>query len=105
MAAFDEPLCGCLSEMCSCLIACFVPCGTCCLQAWSVNKAYQEGLLKPFILPCLLFCFGAAINRGQIRKKYHIEGSFITDCLIEWICAPCAVTQEYREVNRREGFN
>ncbi|CAG9313782.1 unnamed protein product [Blepharisma stoltei] len=103
MAEFDEGLCACLSDLPSCLFVCFIPGGFCCLQAKAVDKATGEGLLVPYIFPCLTFCIGAAFNRGKIRNKYRIEGNFVTDCLIEWLCSLCAVTQEYREVNRREG--
>lgn len=103
MVDFDEGLCGCLSDITSCLIACLVPGGVCGIQAKAVNKATGEGMLVPFIFPCFTGCIGAAFNRGKIRDKYHLEGNYITDCLLEMLCPLCAVTQEYREVNRREG--
>ncbi|CAG9326760.1 unnamed protein product [Blepharisma stoltei] len=58
-------------------------CGECCIACW-------------------LCCIGLAINRGKIREKYNIHGSFIVDCLLYWIgCSCCMVTQEYREVRLR----
>ncbi|CAG9335840.1 unnamed protein product [Blepharisma stoltei] len=102
MADFDEPLCGCLQDMFSCLIVFCVPCGGICIQAYSVDKATSSGMVCPFLWSCCLGCIGSAVNRGQIRQKYHIEGSFIMDCLISCFCGCCAATQEYREVMNRE---
>lgn len=105
MAQFDEALCGCLSELCSCLVAWCVPGGYCFLQAKAVDIATQEGMVVPYILPCLLGCIGGAINRGKIREVYKIDGNFVTDCLLHFLCTLCAVTQEYREVNHRSSGN
>mmetsp|Transcript_5333 Transcript_5333/g.9780 ORF Transcript_5333/g.9780 Transcript_5333/m.9780 type:complete len:105 (+) Transcript_5333:264-578(+) len=102
MADFEEPLCGCCTDLLSCLIAWCVPCGTCGISAYSVDKAAGDGMFIPFLLPCLIGCIGFAINRGKIREKYKLNGSFIIDCLLHWFCNLCAVTQEYREVRKRE---
>jgi Cys-rich protein (TIGR01571 family) len=75
------------------------------LQAKAVDIATQEGMVVPYILPCLLGCIGGAINRGKIREVYKIDGNFVTDCLLHFLCPLCAVTQEYREVNHRSSGN
>jgi Cys-rich protein (TIGR01571 family) len=103
MADFEQPLFGCLSDLFSCLIVSFIPGGICFIQASAVNRATGEGMVIPFILPCLAACIGAAINRGKLRDHYKLNGSFVIDCLLHWFCSCCAVTQEYREVNTREG--
>lgn len=104
MSSFDDPLCGCFSDICSCLVSCCLPLGVSCVQACAVDKSLDSGMCKSFIHPCILMCIGSAINRGKIRSKYMIEGSFVGDCLVSFFCSPCAVTQEYREVKRREGI-
>lgn len=101
MTDFEEPLFGCFSDLCSCAVVWCVPLGTCCIQAQAVSKATGEGMVMPFILPCLLGCIGGALNRGKIRDKYKYAGSFILDCLLHCLLTCCAVTQEYREVNRQ----
>ena len=109
MADFEEPLCGCLSDMCTCLIAWCVPGGICFLQASSVATATQssagggEGMCMPFLCVCCLGCLGGAINRGKIRTQYNIQGSFGMDCILWWCLPLCAATQEYREVQKRSG--
>ncbi len=44
----------------------------------------------------------AAIHRTRIRKLYHIEGSFGTDCVNSLCCCCCVVMQNEREVRERE---
>ena len=75
----------------------------CCMQAIAVNRASQgkEGICVPILFVCLLGCIGAAINRGKLRQSLNIDGSFCRDCLVWWRFAPCAASQEYREVRNR----
>lgn len=58
---------------------------------------------------CVLMSFGcgfqtllAAIQRTRIRKLYHLEGSFGTDCLQACCCCCCVIMQDEREVRDRE---
>lgn len=58
---------------------------------------------------CALMSFGcgfqsllAAIQRTRIRKLYHLEGSFGTDCLKACCCCCCVIMQDEREVRERE---
>lgn len=58
---------------------------------------------------CALMLFGcgfqsllAAIQRARIRKLYHLEGSFGTDCLKACCCCCCVIMQDEREVRDRE---
>ena len=69
----------------------------------AVDKATKgrSGVIVPCLRFCCLACVGGAVNRGTIRKAYHIEGSFSDDCMLWCCCGPCAACQEYREVNRR----
>mmetsp|Transcript_1079 Transcript_1079/g.2635 ORF Transcript_1079/g.2635 Transcript_1079/m.2635 type:complete len:106 (+) Transcript_1079:4754-5071(+) len=101
MTDFEEPLFGCFSDLFSCLVTSCVPFGSCYIQASAVTKATEEGMLVPFLLPCCFACVGGALNRGKIRDKYKYAGSFILDCVLHWFLTCCAVTQEYREVNRQ----
>ena len=98
MSNFNEDLFGCLSDIKVCLAGCFYPC---CVQAVAVDKATGTGVVMPLLLVCCLSCIGAGINRGKIRERYGIEGSFIFDCFLWWFCGECAACQEYREVQKR----
>ena len=42
------------------------------------------------------------MNRATVRARYHFAGSFGQDLLLHCCCAVCAVTQEYREVMKKE---
>lgn len=73
------------------------------MQAQTVDRATQgrEGVFMPLLYVCCFGFIGAAINRGMIRDALNISGGLFTDYLIWLCCAPCAATQEYREVRRR----
>ena len=101
MANFNEDLFGCFSELPICLFGCCVPAGACCLQATAVDKCYGQGKFVPFLFVCSLGCIGGAINRGKIRLRYSLEGSFCGDLLTWWICGTCAGIQEYKEARNR----
>lgn len=58
---------------------------------------------------CALMFFGcgfqsllAAIQRTRVRKLYHLEGSFGTDCMKACCCCCCVIMQDEREVRDRE---
>lgn len=44
----------------------------------------------------------AAIQRTRIRKLYHLQGGFGTDCLKACCCCCCVIMQDEREVRDRE---
>ena len=46
----------------------------------------------------------AAIQRTRIRKLYHLNGSFGSDCLKSLCCCCCVIMQDEREVKEREGL-
>ncbi|CAG9316238.1 unnamed protein product [Blepharisma stoltei] len=100
---FEEPLCGCTKDMKSCLISWCVPCGSQCVQGMAINEASagSESCFVPCLLAAFLGCIGSAINRGNIRNRYRIDGNFIVDLLISWFCLPCVSCQMYREVQWR----
>lgn len=107
MSDFEEPLCGCLSDLMPCCLICCCPCTAWYFSAYSVDKATGRGMIAPSLMPFLFgligFCaVGYAINRGKIRKRYNLSGNFIIDVLLHTCCTLCATTQEYREVRKRE---
>ncbi|XP_040871676.1 cell number regulator 10 isoform X1 [Glycine max] len=42
--------------------------------------------------------------RSYMRQQYDLRGNACTDCLIHFFCEPCALCQEYRELQFR-GFH
>lgn len=52
-------------------------------------------------------CFGLhwvleALQRSQIRAKYNLKGSFITDLAAACCCVLCDLTQQEKETKFRE---
>lgn len=103
---FDEPLLGCCNHMPSCLIVAFVPCGGIILQALTVQKATGENWVRPCCSTVffMLFCgslIGLVANRGEVRRAVNVQGSFLGDFFTYLFCGPCAICQEFREVERK----
>ncbi|KAF3792563.1 hypothetical protein EJ110_NYTH08476 [Nymphaea thermarum] len=49
-------------------------------------------------------CLYAAFFRAKLRAQYRLPEKPAADWLVHCICEPCALTQEYRELQRR-GFD
>ncbi|CAK9146598.1 unnamed protein product [Ilex paraguariensis] len=55
-------------------------------------------------LTCCGACLYSAIYRSKMRKQYMLPESPCGDCLVHCCCEPCALDQEYRELQNR-GFD
>ncbi|CAK9134275.1 unnamed protein product [Ilex paraguariensis] len=42
--------------------------------------------------------------RSQLWNQYGLKKTPCNDCLVHWCCGPCALCQEYRELQNR-GFD
>ena len=102
MGNWEENLCGCLGAKCFCCLVMIFPVLYPAYQGWIINKATGESCLTACLGPFFLCCIGASVNRGKIRDRYLIDGSFCEDCLIHAFCCACAICQEYREVRNKE---
>lgn len=49
-------------------------------------------------------CVYSCIYRTKMREQYGLEGSPAGDFCANWCCEPCALTQQYRELQNR-GFD
>jgi len=49
---------------------------------------------------CGIGCFAGA-NRSEIRSRFNIEGSGTSDFVHHFLCSPCAVCQESREIKHQ----
>ncbi|CAK9172241.1 unnamed protein product [Ilex paraguariensis] len=101
-------LCDCLSDWRNCCITCWCPCVTFGKIAEIVDKGSsscgQSGALYALIFcvagcPCFYSCF----YRSKMRRQHRLHKSPCGDCLVHCCCEPCALCQEYRELNNR-GF-
>jgi Cys-rich protein (TIGR01571 family) len=88
---------------CMCMWAWCIPFGFACMQCTDAKVAVDpsEGV-KAFLCAWCLCCIGGAINRGKIRETFSLEGSFILDCMCEWCCPCCSVTQEWYHVMKEK---
>lgn len=51
---------------------------------------------------CCMFGIVNGASRSQMREKYNIEGSFMSDCCLYCVCYPLALTQEKLEIDMHE---
>lgn len=101
---------------------CFNPIDLClmtyCLPCVTFGKVHhrlhKDGSLQgyePINTSCLLLCasgcFGlhwipVAIQRADIREKYHLQGDCVTDIAASCYCAPCILCQGEKEAAYQE---
>lgn len=95
-------------KICCCVTCC--PCADLCATSVAVANAERNDP-NAGCKACLwihvcnaVHCsaIGHAVNRTKIRKSYNIQGSCLVDYFILCCCMPCALTQEWREVMKRE---
>ncbi|ESW32399.1 hypothetical protein PHAVU_002G319100 [Phaseolus vulgaris] len=102
------------------LCDCFSDCGNCCITLWcpcitfgrlaeivdrGSSSCGASGALYTLVCcvtccACLYSCF----YRSKMRRQHGLKGNGCTDCLIHCCCEPCALCQEYRELQNR-GFD
>eukprot|EP01018_Ginkgo_biloba_P002815 Gb_25696 [translate_table: standard] len=99
-------LCHCGADMPICLLGCCCPCilfgkvaekadggMTSCLTATVVWYILQQ------VTSCgCIYSFGF---RRKLRARYNLPEKPLPDCLVHYLCWPCAFCQEYREFNVR----
>jgi len=115
---------GCFDDPALCFFSCCCPCyqfaktyvATTAQRGKTPDQAVDEDTGTLIGLCCLYatscYCFGpictdvcGCMNRGTLREKYGINtgdcASGGTDCLMHFFCTPCALNQEWRELNHR----
>ena len=85
------------------MLCCPCYCTPCLVQSAVVSKATKAGQAWWCLLALMCCCFGTALNRGVLRRQYRIQGRWWRDLLVHLFCSVCAIAQEYREVNSRQG--
>ncbi|KAJ6619427.1 PLAC8 family-domain-containing protein [Mycena sp. CBHHK59/15] len=113
----------CLADPLTCLVSWFLPC----VSYGRLMARYQalENSVGPSHHVCVDLtsyaikadthsptdgvaqCFGCGGlvgmgGRQLIRSRYAVRGDGATDCLLSCCCAPCALTQESREIELEE---
>lgn len=104
----------CLGDVGLTLVSCFMPC-----TVYARNNSRYQHLLMNDGVPhpelgdtCNKDCLMSAVccigwylesrTRTRIRERYSIEGSRLGDTLAACCCAPCALTQESRQLREEE---
>ncbi|KAF7326508.1 HD domain-containing protein [Mycena sanguinolenta] len=114
---WSHGFCGCFDECGTFCYACWCPCivhgknkqridhlnangtpdpdgGSCCSGAcWAFC-----GLQILAGAGCILEC----MNRGEVRRRYGIDGGSCGDCMAAWCCPSCDLTQVSREIELEE---
>ncbi|KII65838.1 Protein PLANT CADMIUM RESISTANCE 3 [Thelohanellus kitauei] len=95
MADFKQDLCGCFSNMESCLCAWCCPCIS---SAYIAEKTGDNFLL--ILLLWFVFPLGPPIYlRNKIRMMKNIEGSILEDILVGCCCDCCVLSQLHTEMD------
>ncbi|XP_041013605.1 protein PLANT CADMIUM RESISTANCE 7-like [Juglans microcarpa x Juglans regia] len=106
---WSSGLCGCFSDLKTCLVTCVCPCITFGQIAEIVDKGSTScgasGALYALVCcvigcPCLYSCF----YRSKMRQQYVLRQTPCCDCLVHCFCECCALCQEHRELKTR-GFD
>ncbi|KAJ4758554.1 Protein PLANT CADMIUM RESISTANCE 2 [Rhynchospora pubera] len=106
---WSSGLCDCGQDCKTCCLACFCPC----IAFGRIAEIVDQGTT-----PCatsgaiyaILTCFTgcqwvySCMYRSKLRTQYSLPESPCNDCLIHCCCEPCALSQEYRELQTR-GFD
>merc|ERR1712087_854884 len=92
----QEGFFGCFSDIKGCLLSFVCPC-----VVASSNRANLEG--RP--VEIIDYCCAATPyqTRQTLRQKYALEYTKPTDCIVSYVCMPCYVNQNAREIAARAG--
>ncbi|CAK9146599.1 unnamed protein product [Ilex paraguariensis] len=108
-AEWSTGLCDCSSNCSNCCITCCCPCITFGQIAEIVDKGSPPCVVSGVLYALLQYitccgCLYSCIYRSKMRKQYMLPKSPCGDCLVHCCCEPCAMCQEYRELQNR-GFD
>ncbi|KAG4162915.1 hypothetical protein ERO13_D01G142400v2, partial [Gossypium hirsutum] len=101
--------CDCCSDLKTCCISYWCPCITFGQIAEIVDKGSTSCGASGALYTLIMFitgcgCLYSCCYRSKLRKQYNLKGGDCGDCMRHFCCEPCALTQEYREVQNR-GFD
>ncbi|KAL8297987.1 hypothetical protein RB597_007040 [Gaeumannomyces tritici] len=108
---WSVPFFGCFSPIDLCLITWCLPCVTFGKTHHRMHRDVELQGYEPINTSCLLLCASAAVGlavipvtmqRADIRQRYNLEGSCITDIAVACCCGICDLVQQDKEVAHRE---
>jgi Cys-rich protein (TIGR01571 family) len=85
------------------------PTGPSSFSAWTEEYSYDfdwfEGMLALFQMAIQFFVFFLFLyGRKKLRAVYNIQGTSCSDCMVWWLCSPCALAQEAMHVDTATGY-
>ncbi|XP_052115189.1 protein PLANT CADMIUM RESISTANCE 2 isoform X1 [Arachis duranensis] len=99
----------CLSDIKNCLITCLCPCFTFGQIAEMIDRDASSCAISGALYAMILFfigspCLYSCIYRTRMRRQFLLKETLCLDCIVHFFCEPCALCQEYRELQNR-GFD
>ena len=96
MSEWSHSLFGCLEEPKMCVISwCCAPCQLSYQRA--AVKGTECGPTDLIMVWCCPLCFACPI-RCDIREKYGLAGSSMSDCCVMYFCGICSIVQQHRQL-------
>ncbi|KAL6192566.1 hypothetical protein ACLB2K_033652 [Fragaria x ananassa] len=99
---WNSGLLDCFSDPKSCCLTYLCPCVTFGRIVEIVYKGSTSYVLVALVFGCPFLV--SYHYRSKLRQQYSLNGSRCGDFLVHCFCEPCALCQEYRELQSR-GFN
>lgn len=99
MGDWSHSLFGCFDDLGTCVITYFLPCYTYAKNASNSDTMNFCVAAVIFFVPFVnIFCW--IKTRENIRERYHIEGSLLSDLMHILCCGLCALVQEAQELDK-----
>jgi len=107
MVAWKTSLFGC-TPSCDCIKTTLCPCWAYGNMVATMGSEKHGGCMQNCLLfllcsPCCCACYFHKQKRQVLRETYNLNESFADDRLVTCCCAPCAICQEQRELDKRGG--
>ncbi|KAJ7552287.1 hypothetical protein O6H91_06G048500 [Diphasiastrum complanatum] len=104
-SGWTSGLCGCCSDCFSCCLTCWLPCVAFGQIAQKVDddqsSCFVNGLIYAAAYIVGLPCCYSCLYRRKMRAKYQLGEEPCNDFCTHCFCEPCALCQEYRELQNR----
>lgn len=103
---FSTGLCDCFSDVPLCCLTCWCPCITFGRIAEIVDKGSSSCGVSGALYSLIMVIAGcqwiySCTYRSKMKAQYGIPENSCGDCCTHFWCEPCALCQEYRELQHR----
>nr|XP_043613833.1 protein PLANT CADMIUM RESISTANCE 11-like [Erigeron canadensis] len=106
---WSSGLCDCCLDIPTCCLTCWCPCIIFGQIAEIVDKGTTSCGVHGTIYAVInaftgCGCLYSCVNRTKMRRQYGLTEAPTNDCCVHFCCGPCALCQEYREL-QHHGFD